>query len=219
MYKYEVTSTVKTDIENVVGKPLFYLKEGKYYINGDKRDISIQYWHSATDSFKSETLDQICQTLYSTDFDAQSTQSELKDVELVQATPFASNDVVFKGNGVIAEVDTGKTTDIDFKVTFDALLNGGILQTIGESFGDYFQAQVVDVDNLLGQGANFVVNTWIDKWYALLEDKHLNLTTPQAGDIPNGFWLRIKYTSVAPLGGTKIKVIVNYKLNIAANGG
>lgn len=76
MYRYEVTSSVKSDIEGVVGKPVFYDDGGKYYINEPIEQIAIQYYQSSSDSYVSETLDQICQDLYSSDFSANSTKLE-----------------------------------------------------------------------------------------------------------------------------------------------
>lgn len=133
-------------------------------------------------------------------------------ISIVQTTPFAANQVVFKGEGVFDTVPAGTEKNIDFKITYNALLNGGILQTKGEEMGDYFSAHVVDKDNILGYGAGAVLNTWIVKWYALIEDVHMDLTTPQAGNIPANLYLRIKYKST---GATDVKVLVNYRLNQA----
>lgn len=117
MYRYEVTSAVKADIESVVGRPIFYHEEDKFYINGDRRDVSIQYHHAATDTFKSETLDQICQELYSSDFSSNSTQTTLATVEHV----VVDNEIaVDKG---IHSFDTLISHDWTDKTTWSALDN------------------------------------------------------------------------------------------------
>lgn len=93
MYRYEVTSSVKSDIENVIGRPYFYEDDSKYYIDSPKHQVAIQYFHAPTDQIKSETLDQICQDLYSSDFSANSTQSEIssrEEVEVKYHPPFAA---------------------------------------------------------------------------------------------------------------------------------
>ena len=135
-----------------------------------------------------------------------------KLIPIIQTTPFSANQVVFNGAGVFATIQAGQTVDVDLKINSNSLLNGGILQTSGEEMGDYFSAQVVDKDNIFGYGAGAVLNTWISKWYVLSEDVHMDLTTPQAGSIPAGLYLRIKYTST---GTSDVKIIVNYKLNTA----
>ena len=84
MYRYEVTSTVKSDIEGVIGRPVFYDDGGKYYIDAPNHEKAFQYFDSATDSVKSETLDQICQDLYTEDFADKSTQHDHTQVSTVQ---------------------------------------------------------------------------------------------------------------------------------------
>lgn len=84
MYRYEVTATVKADIEGVTKKSHFYNYLGKFYINEDKKDLSINYYDSVADSFPTKTLDGICQDLYATDFASQSTEESHSIVDMVQ---------------------------------------------------------------------------------------------------------------------------------------
>ena len=84
MYRYEVALSVKNDIENVTKKSHFYTEAGKYYINEDARNVAINYYDLATDSYPTKTLDDICQDLYTTDFDAQSTQEEYSAAQAVE---------------------------------------------------------------------------------------------------------------------------------------
>ena len=86
MFRYEVTSSDRTDIENVVGRPIFYEDNSKHYIDAPNHIKSIQYYDSGTDTVKSETLDQICQALYSEDFADRSTESEYEIIDQVQLT-------------------------------------------------------------------------------------------------------------------------------------
>jgi len=83
MYRYEVSESVRDAINSHVGRPLFYEDtDGKWYINHVERMSTITYLNSF-DQFVSETLDQICQTIYSTDFISQSTQVSYTNVETV----------------------------------------------------------------------------------------------------------------------------------------
>jgi len=84
MYRYEVTQTVKNDIEGVIGRPVFYLDSSKYYIDSPNEIKTFQYHDSSTGDVITKTLDQICTDLYSSDFSANSTQSEYTNVETVQ---------------------------------------------------------------------------------------------------------------------------------------
>jgi len=81
MYRYEVDSTTRNDIEGVIGRPKFYEDGGKYYIDGVSKDVATQYWDQATDSIVTKTLDEICQDLYSLDFVDKSTEVEYEAIE------------------------------------------------------------------------------------------------------------------------------------------
>lgn len=96
MYRYEVTDLVRSDIEGLVGKTVFYADQSKWYINDINRDVVIQYHDAAADVIKSETLDQICQSLYTTDFDAQSTKSSYSEVSQIE---FSTTQKVYVDKG------------------------------------------------------------------------------------------------------------------------
>lgn len=129
---------------------------------------------------------------------------------IVQTTPFSSNSVEFNGEGIFEVITKDTTEDVDFKVTYTALLNGGVLQAENAVAGDYFVAQVIDKDGVY-YPAGTVLKTWIPKWYALVDNMKMDLTTPQAGNIPANVYLRIKYTSTGT--STDVNLIINYKLN------
>lgn len=101
MYRYEVTLSVKNSIEGEIGKPLFYTEDSKYYINDDNRHVPIYYNESdGQGDFNptQKTLDEICQKLFTTDFSAQSTQTEHSNIEIVSLgtlTPGGLNRVAF----------------------------------------------------------------------------------------------------------------------------
>ena len=79
MYRYEVSLTVKNDIEQEIGKPLFYTENSKYYINDDNRHTVIHYNESdGQGDFNPvmKDLDEICQKLYTSNFSDNSTQEE-----------------------------------------------------------------------------------------------------------------------------------------------
>lgn len=146
MYRYEVTSTVRSDIEGVIGKPIFYDDLGTWYIDSPNHTKSFQYFDSGTDSWKSETLDQICQTLYSSDFSANSTQHDYVHTETVQLKNVTKSKSVPKvaiakrdGDDFIAIVShewTDKTTwfSNSTRVTGETLTQNGLEYTAANDY-------------------------------------------------------------------------------------
>lgn len=166
MYRYEVTATVKSDIEGVVGKPLFYDGGGKYYINDPTHTIAIQYWDSVTDSFLSKTLDQICNDLYSDTFANKSTQSEYHEIQHVQTdstVPFAAKNLP-DGKKLFARTHGKKFTltagsnTIDFDIPYaQAKLTG--LEIINGEAGDNIDFFILDDDvGTYSTVPNYVLN-------------------------------------------------------------
>jgi len=74
MYRYEVDENTRTDIENIIGKPYFYEDNSKYYVDDFKKDVSIQYYDQTSDQFLTKNLDELCQELYSLNFEDKSTK-------------------------------------------------------------------------------------------------------------------------------------------------
>lgn len=118
----------------------------------------------------------------------------------------------FAGNGIKATAAKNSTTNIDFKVTVDNIfINGGLILYKNANWGDYITAQVVDIDNVLGYGANLVLQEYITKWYVHPDDKELKILLDYAGKIPINTYLRIKYTSTGVV--TDVDIAVNYALH------
>lgn len=129
-------------------------------------------------------------------------------------TPFAEPIVSFSGDSISGTVTAGQTVNIDYPLTSakfpaGAYLDGGFLISSGAAYGDHFSAQVVDVDNILGYGAGFVVNTYIIQWY-IDPARRMEVKTNYAALIIPGLYLRIVYTST---GTQNVWVGVNYQLH------
>lgn len=84
MYRYEVEASVKSDIEGVVGRPVFYEDESKFYIDAPGHEKSIMYWDNASSADVAKTLDQICDDLYSDTFANKSTKHSMHSTEKVE---------------------------------------------------------------------------------------------------------------------------------------
>jgi hypothetical protein len=120
-------------------------------------------------------------------------------------------EAAFDSTGLVTVTKT-TTQDIDYKLTENLYLDGGELNTKDAEFGDKVTAQVIDIDNILGYGANFVVKTWLVEW-GLCNMGTCKILTDYKGYVLKDLYLRIKYTSVGTTND--VKVIVNYKLHRA----
>lgn len=127
--------------------------------------------------------------------------------------PFAASSVSFKGDANVAKscaIDTTTNIDIKPSATQKRLINGGVLYVENAKIQDHIKAQIVDVDDVLGGGANTILNEWIVKW-GVIPGHILDLSTNQAGEIPAGVYIRVIYTAAG--GGMARLVTVNYRLN------
>lgn len=89
------------------------------------------------------------------------------------------------------------STTYDFLLDQAYALKGGSFYSEDSIPGDYIKCQIVDVDNVLGYGAGFVVAEYIDKWYVYaLQQIHIN--NEFVGVMPvSGLYFRVVYTSDA----------------------
>lgn len=151
MYRYEVTESVKNDINGVVGRPLFYNDGGKFYIDDPNHEKSIQYWDSATDSVVVKTLDDICQDLYSSDFDINSTQEEYSPVDVVSLSETKSP-VTGRLEIQVMKPEGSSATIVSHDFTDKCTWYQGSIEVTGESLTD-------SGDGLTFNSAN---DYWID---------------------------------------------------------
>lgn len=121
----------------------------------------------------------------------------------------------FDAQGVLGTVTKNTTTSIDFKIvdTGGVYINGGTLLLQDHVWGDWFEIQIIDIDNILGYGANTVLKNYIKKWYVHPDMPCLELEAEYAGHILKDLYLRCKYHSVGTTNN--VKVALNYKMHIA----
>jgi hypothetical protein len=136
--------------------------------------------------------------------------------------PFAVGTVRFAGDSAaIAFIAPGSLSfNMDYRVDptlypRGLYITGGELVLFNSAFGDYISAQVVDNDNVLGDGAGLVLDTYINRWYTQvpINDKStttMEIETNYAALIYPGLYLRLSYTST---GGVTVGVAVNYDLH------
>jgi hypothetical protein len=175
MYRYEVTTVVRDAINGVVGRPLFYEDASKWYINSPEHLSSFQFYDAGTDTVKSETLDQICQALYSSDFSANSTQEDYVQ-ELISSegapvyAPTFEDDLGLSANfaGSLYSCTAGQTNIFDKLVTTKIKIRGGWYEVFQDPTapvtvaGDYLEFSVVDKDDALGLFAMYGLTVGVD---------------------------------------------------------
>jgi hypothetical protein len=136
-------------------------------------------------------------------------------LQLQQTIQLNGNNVSCNGQGVTDIVPAGQYKNIDYILTDDCFITGGMLKSQTSNFGDYANFQVVDINNMLGYGANYVISQFLTNWYIGSDkEEQINEDFPYPAKIPAGLALRVVYYST---GTTDVQVCVNYRLHKAKN--
>jgi len=137
------------------------------------------------------------------------------ELPIIELTPFSQSSFRFDGDGVAGTCTAGQTLTLDYLIdpTYHPLgqkIDGGMVIVSGGKVGDYITCSVVDAGNILPSPyTGATLDTWVVKWY-MPENGYIQLSTPYAGLIPDGFYLRIVYHST---GTTDVSVAMNYRLH------
>lgn len=128
--------------------------------------------------------------------------------------PIYLNDInttnsVLNGMSVQGSAAVNSSTNFDWTLADDYLIVGLIIGVQNALAADTIQIQIIDVNNVLGQGANAVVGTPVNQWGAINGSSEINLIAPKK--IPAGFKIRVIYTSTAGILGTAPSLTVNFK--------
>lgn len=121
-----------------------------------------------------------------------------KDVDgalLVRSRAFANADGFrFRGASFSGTATAMTTTNLDYKITEERYINGGRLLVSNIGDDDKITFQVVDKDNILGYGANVVLDEFI-KDYFVPTAGNLEVRLDYPAKIPANLYLRLKYTN------------------------
>ena len=100
----------------------------------------------------------------------------------------------FRGTSFIDTVAADSTKSIDYKITEERYINGGklIVKNMGDD--DKITFQVVDKDNIIGLGANVVLDEFIKDFYLPINES-LNVQLDYPAKIIAGLYLRLIYTN------------------------
>jgi len=125
---------------------------------------------------------------------------------------FLPTSVKLAGFGFKFTATKNSTTYGQCALPQDLRFRGGTLITKGNVMGDVAKLEVVDVDNILGYGAGFIVANYFENWN--IEEKETGkgreeIVEPTMGDnVPEGLYMRLTYTSV----GTENDVAVGMNM-------
>jgi hypothetical protein len=129
---------------------------------------------------------------------------------IVKATAFANNENFrFRGCSFSGLALANSDTNIDFKLTAERYMNGGKLILEGSSIDDKICFQVVDIDNVLGYGANAVLDEFIKDFYLPL-NAPLEVDLPYTARLYANLYLRLVYKNS---GNSDVKVKCNLYLH------
>ena len=126
----------------------------------------------------------------------------------LKTTPFEhSYGFRFRGQGFSDVVLAGEEKNIDFRMDSDKYVNGVQIMLNGHVTGDHAHFQIIDVDNILGYGAGFVLDEFANTWYfSGSEDSQGQFILDYPAKILQGLYIRLKYQST---GQNDVKVFCN----------
>ena len=106
--------------------------------------------------------------------------------------------------GTIFDAPANQTTTFDFKLNTGCYIKGGVMYASPGNVGDSIIVQIVDVDNIMGVGANTVIAIYVDNWYVIPQDMNAIEDVSLSEPIPAGLYIRFVYTNSSTTLDTKV---------------
>lgn len=123
---------------------------------------------------------------------------------------FEASKLNFLGVGVATNCTPNGVIAVDYILIDDCLITGGTILVSNGTFGDKIDLQIVDVNNTLGYGANFILNKFVSGWYIQAGPSIVPISVPYPAKVYAGLAIRVIYTSV---GSSANSLAVNYNLH------
>lgn len=130
----------------------------------------------------------------------------------VRKIDFTADKLVFNGVGVTGTATLGSTTNIDYLLPDDNLLQGVQAYTKTANFGDTVSLQILDTSTGAVSGTPYaVISQYVSNW-RLRDDAQVQMDKQleYPANLLAGMTLRAAYTSTGLLA---VKVAVNYDLH------
>ena len=108
------------------------------------------------------------------------------------ADPFSDNEskYSFDGTGGISSIVSG-VNNVDVLISEDRSISGAEVWTDSTNYGEYLSFQIIDIDNVLGGGANDIVDSFGDDWQ-IHPGGPTKAFPGYVGNIPAGLYVRMK---------------------------
>lgn len=107
---------------------------------------------------------------------------------------FNKTNLAFFGKGIIGQGNLSSTTTLDYVLTDDVLMTGGIVLVKNAQFGDKISLKIV-------HPVYGVVNTFVDGFYVQeTSQEQLNINLNYPAKLPAGLTIRCEYTANAIAG-------------------
>lgn len=111
----------------------------------------------------------------------------------------------FNIQGIRGTASVLTTTNIDWALPQERWISGGILLASGTHWGDKISLQLIDIDNVLGYGANTVLGEYVTDFYVVTDSQlQCQLEAPYVALVPAGVYVRIKYTNTSALDPVEV---------------
>jgi len=111
--------------------------------------------------------------------------------------PLANTDnLLFRGVGFSATATKTTSTDVEYEIVEERLINGVQLILNNHVVGDSADFKVVDKNNVLGYGAGVVLNVFGSGWLVSPSDSQPMIVLPYPANLYAGLFIRIVYHSI-----------------------
>lgn len=119
--------------------------------------------------------------------------------------------VILSPFGFLFSAAPNQVTTFDYEFTFSFYLKGGIIYSSPGLVGDFISIQIVDKNNVTGQGGTpenpTILSSYVNNWYIIPQDMNEVDDVSLSEMIPSGLYVRVIYTSVS---SNTTQVIVNF---------
>lgn len=139
---------------------------------------------------------------------ANPTISDKKGHTIVRNGAFSDTEgMKFRGTGIKGTATKNSVTNHDYELTEDRFLNGVELFLQDQEWSDDVKLQVIDIDNILGYGANTVLDEFGTDWnIATDQERQGPYILPYPALILKDLYIRIKYNSTGTTNDVKLKI-------------
>ena len=110
--------------------------------------------------------------------------------------------------GVSFPAPANQSTTYNYALTSPVFLRGGTLFPSPGTLGYQLSVQIIDVNNVLGAGANYVVATYVNGWYVMPGIPNIIEDISVSSEIPAGLYVSFVYNNTSATQATQ--VVVNF---------